>query len=165
MKAVGVSLVIATSSLMANSAMAAQKIGYVGTAYILQKMPQREAILAKLQKELKDDRAELEKISAEIKTKAEKIKRDEALLGENGVQKLKIEINSLQGEGKIKNEAYQKKAHELEYKARNEMLTLVQKSVEKIAKKEGYNMIIDAQSLQYSDPGLNITEKVLADLK
>ncbi len=71
MKAVGVSLVIATSSLMANTAVAAQKIGYVGTAYVLQKMPQREAILAKLKKDLKDDRAELEKISAEIKTKAE----------------------------------------------------------------------------------------------
>ncbi len=87
------------------------------------------------------------------------------MLGDDGVQKLKIEINSLQGEGKIKNDAYQKKAHELEYKAQNQMLQLVQKSVAKIAKKEGYTMIIDAQSLQYSEPGLNITEKVLADLK
>ena len=164
-KAAGISLVVISSSFFANAAEAAQKVGYIGTSYIVQNMPQREAIMSKLQGELKDDRAELDRISAAIQTKAQKIERDGALLGDDGIQKLKIEISSLQAEGKIRQDAYQKKAKALEYKARNETLSLIQKAVEKIAKKEGFDMVIDAQSLQYSKPELNLTEKVLAELK
>ncbi|GLO60178.1 chaperone protein Skp [Vibrio sp. MACH09] len=163
-KAAGISLVIGCS-FFANAAEAAQKVGYIGTAYIVKNMPQREAIMSKLQGELKDDRAELEKISADINLKAQKIERDGALLGAEGVQKLKIEISSLQAEGKIKQDAYQQKAQALEFQARNETLALIQKAVEKIAKKEGFDMVIDAQSLQYANPDLNLTDKVLAELK
>lgn len=164
-KAAGISLVVLSASMFANAAEAAQKVGYISTAYIVKNMPQREAIMTKLQGELKDDRAELERISAAINTKAQQIERDGALLGEDGIQKLKIDISSLQAEGKIKQEAYQKKAQALEFKARSQTLELIQKAVEKIANKDGFDMVIDAQSLQFAKPELNLTEKVLAELK
>lgn len=163
-KATAISLVMGCS-LLANAAEAAQKTGFIVTNYIVQKMPQREAIMSQLQGELKDDRAELNKISADIKTKSEQINRDGALLGAEGVQNLKIEISSLQAKGKIKNEAYNKKVQALEYKARNETLKLIQDAVEKIATKEGFDIVLDAQSLQYAKPEYNLTEKVLAELK
>jgi outer membrane protein len=164
-KAIGISLVVISSSFFANAAQAAQKIGYIGTAYIISKLPQREAILTELKGQLKDDQAELDKIRTSIQSKAQKIERDGALLGADGVQKLKIEISSLQAEGKIKGEAYQKKVQSLEYKARKKMIDLIQKSTKKVAEKEGYDLVIDSQSLQYVKTEFNLTEKVLADLK
>jgi outer membrane protein len=42
---------------------------------------------------------------------------------------------------------------------------LIQDAVSKIAEAENYDMVIDSQALQYSKPDLNLTEKVLAELK
>ncbi|WED21175.1 OmpH family outer membrane protein [Vibrio sp. JC009] len=164
-KAAGIGLVILSSSLFANAAEAAQKIGYVGTNYIIKQLPQRESIITDLQNELKDDRAELDKIGAAIKTKAQKIERDGALLGDEGIQKLKIEISSLQAEGKIKQEAFAKKAKGLEIKAKQEMMKLVQSAVDKVAEKEGYDIVVDGSMLVYATQDANLTEKVLAELK
>jgi outer membrane protein len=165
LKAAGLGLVILSSACFANSAGAAQKVGYIATNFIMSKLPQREAIMTKFQNELKDDRAELDKIRAEIQTKAEQIQRDGALLGEQAVENLKIEISSLQGKGKIKQEAFSKKAKAMEFRAQKEVLDLIQGAVKKIAEKEGFDMVIDSQSLQYAKPELNLTEKVLAELK
>lgn len=163
-KAAGISLVIGCS-FIATAADAAQKVGYIATSYIVKNMPQREIIMSKLQAELKDDAAELQKIDEDIKAKAEKVSRDGDLLGAEVVQNLEIEISALQAKGKIKSKAYQKKAKGLEYKARNETMALIQKAVEKIAEKEGFDLVVDAQVLQFAKPELNLTVQVLAELK
>jgi outer membrane protein len=138
-KAVGLSFVIVSSSFFANAAEAAQKVGYVSTAYIISKFPQ-------------------------IETKKQEILRNEELLGPQGVHKLEIEINNLSGEGKIKQEAYKKKVQRLQVQARQEMMALIQKATTKVAEKEGFDMVVDSQALLYSDEQSNLTEKVLAEL-
>lgn len=163
-KAIGISLIVVSSSFVANAAQAAQKIGYVSTGYIISKFPQREAIVKKLQAELKDDRAELDRIKAAIATKSQEIERDALLLGESGVQKLQIEISNLSGEGKIKQEAFNRKAQSLDRKSRQEMLAVIQKATTKVAEKEGYDMVVDSQMLLYSNQDSDLTQKVLAEL-
>ena len=164
-KAAGISLVVLTSSFFAHSAEAAQKIGYVSTAYLMSKLPQREAIIQKLQQENRDNEAELQKLEAKIKTKLEQANRDRELLGEEGLQKLEIELASLQKEGQLKAKSFTKARKEREFKAQREMTQLIQDAVAKVAEKEGYDMVIDAQALQYAKPDLNLTEKILAQLK
>jgi outer membrane protein len=163
-KAVGLSFVIVSSSFFANAAEAAQKVGYVSTAYIISKFPQIETINKKIEAEIKDDKAELERLGAQIETKKQEILRNEELLGPQGVQKLEIEINNLSGEGKIKQEAYKKKVQRLQVQARQEMMALIQKATTKVAEKEGFDMVVDSQALLYSDEQSNLTEKVLAEL-
>ncbi|UGA55501.1 OmpH family outer membrane protein [Vibrio sp. DW001] len=164
-RTVGLSLVVASSAFFVNAAEAAQKIGYVSTGYIISKFPQREAIVKKLQAELKDDRAELERLQASMTKKSQEIERNGALLGEEGIQKLKIEISQLNAEGQIKQDAYKKKAQSLDVKSRQQMVAVIQKATTKIAEKEGYDMVIDSQILLYSNEESNLTEKVLAELK
>jgi outer membrane protein len=164
-KAAGISLVILSSSFLAHSAEAAQKVGYVSTGYLMSKLPQREAIVKNLQQQNRDDQAELQKLEAKINTKIEQAKRDRELLGEEGLQKLQIEIASLQKEGQLKVNKFKKEQKEREYNAQREMGKLIQDAVTKIAETEGYDMVIDSQALQYSKPDLNLTEKVLAELK
>jgi len=164
-KAVGLSFIVLSSSFFANAAEAAQKVGYVSSVYLISKFPQREAIVKKLQAELKDDRAELERLRASIATKNQEIERNGAILGEAGVQKLQIEISNLSGEGKIKQEAFNKKAQSLDRKSRQKMIAIIQKATSEVAKKEGYDMVVDSQMLLYSNEESDLTQKVLAELK
>ena len=73
-KAAGVSLIVLTSSFFANAAEAAQKIGYINTAQVFQALPQREAVMQKMQKDFKGKADELKKIQSEAIRDAERIK-------------------------------------------------------------------------------------------
>lgn len=164
-KVLGLSVVVLSSAFFAQATEAAQKIGYISTGYIISKLPQREAIMKKLQAELKDDRAELEKIKASMDTKLQKIERDGELLGKEGIQKLQIEIRSLQAEGQIKKDAFNQKAQSLDIQAKQQMVGLIQDAAAKVAKKQGFDMIVDSQMLLFASDDSNLTEKVLAELK
>ena len=67
-KVAGLSLAVLTSSLVANAAQAAEKLGYVNTAKVFQTLPQREAIAKKLQSEFKDQKAQLDSLQKKIQT-------------------------------------------------------------------------------------------------
>lgn len=164
-KAAGVGLVVMTSSFFANAAEAAQKIGYVNTAQVFQALPQREVVLQKMQSEFKDKADELKSIQKQIQTKVEKLKRDGQLLGEDEVEKLRIEIGQLQSKFKIKGQALEQASARREAQEKQKLFKVIQDAVKKVSEKEGYDIIIDVQTMQYGKPEFNISEKVIAELK
>ncbi|MFA0088362.1 OmpH family outer membrane protein [Vibrio sp. 10N.286.49.B1] len=165
MKAAGLGLVILTSSLFANAAEAAQKIGYVNTLQVFQALPQREAVLQKLQNEFKDKAAELQAIQADAAKKMEKLQRDGELLGSEEVEKLRIEIGQLDSKYKIKGQALEKASQRREAEEKQKLFKVIQEAVEKVAKKEGYDMIIDIQAVGYAKEDFNISQNVIDSLK
>lgn len=165
MKAAGLGLVILTSSLFANAAEAAQKIGYVNTLQVFQALPQREATLQKLQNEFKDKAAELQAIQAEAAKKMEKLQRDGELLGTEEIEKLRIEIGQLDSKYKIKGQALEKESQRREAEEKQKLFKTIQHAVEKVATKEGYDMIIDIQAVGYAKEEYNISQKVIDSLK
>ncbi|GAL23695.1 outer membrane chaperone Skp (OmpH) precursor [Vibrio variabilis] len=165
MKAAGLGLVILTSSMFATAAEAAQKIGYVNTLQVFQALPQREATLQKLQNEFKDKAAELQAIQAEATKKMEKLQRDGELLGTEEVEKLRIEIGQLDSKYKIKGQALEKESQRREAEEKQKLFQTIQQAVEKVAEKEGYDMIIDIQAVGYAKEEFNISSKVIDTLK
>ncbi|WP_435532822.1 OmpH family outer membrane protein [Vibrio hippocampi] len=165
MQAAGLGLVILTSSLFANAAEAAQKIGYINTLQVFQALPQREAVAKKLQNEFKDKSAELKAIEASAGKKIEKLKRDGELLGADEVEKLRIEIGQLQSEFKIKAQAFEKEGQRREAEEHKKMLKTIQDAVDKVAKQQGYDIVLDAQAIGYAKDEFNISEQVIKALK
>ncbi|KAB0290913.1 OmpH family outer membrane protein [Vibrio fortis] len=165
MKAAGLGLIVLSSSFFATAAEAAQKIGYVNTAQVFQALPQREVVLQKMQEEFKDKAAELQSIQAEAQTKIEKLKRDGELLGPEEVEKLRIEVGQLDSKYKIKAQALEKASQRREAQEKQKLFKVIQEAVEKVAEKEGYDMIVDISTLQYAKPEYNISEKVIKSLK
>jgi outer membrane protein len=165
MKAAGLGLVVLTSSLFANAAEAAQKIGYVNTIQVFQELPQREAVLQKLQEEFKDKAAELQAIQAEAAKKMEKLQRDGELLGTEEVEKLRIEIGQLDSNYKIKGQALEKASQRRESEEKQKLFKLIQDAVKTVAEKEGYDIIIDIQAVGYAKPEFDISENVIKSLK
>ncbi|WP_164675362.1 OmpH family outer membrane protein [Vibrio rhodolitus] len=164
-KAAGLGLLVMTSSLFANAAEAAQKIGYINTAQVFQELPQREAVLQQMQKEFKDKADELKAIQAEARTKIEKLKRDGELLGQEEVEKIRIEIGQLDSKYKIKAQALEQASARREAQEKAKLFQVIQKAVKEVAEKQGYDMVIDITALQYSKPEYNISEDVIKALK
>ncbi|MDC0609885.1 OmpH family outer membrane protein [Vibrio sp.] len=164
-KAAGVSLVILSSSLFAHAAEAAQKIAYINTAKVFQSLPQREVALQKMQNEFKDKANELQSLKEEIKTKVEKLKRDSSLMNSDEVEKLRIDIGQLDSKYKIKAQALEKASSSREAEEKHKLFKIIQDAVAKVAKKEGYDMVIDVQTMQYGNPAYDISDQVIKQLK
>lgn len=165
MKAAGVSLLILSTSMFANAAEAAQKVGYINTAQVFQALPQREVVLQKMKSEFEDKAAELQSIQAEAKTKIEKLKRDASLMSQDEVEKLRIEIGQLDSTYKIKAQALDKASGQREAQEKQKLFKVIQDAVKKVAEKEGYDMIIDVNAMSYGKPEFNISEKVIKEIK
>ena len=142
-----------------------KKIGYINTARVFQALPQREVVLQKMQEEFKDKADELKSIQAEAKTKIEKLKRDGELLGPEEVEKLRVEIAQLDSKYKIKGQALEKASARREAEEKQKLFKVIQDAVKKVAEKEGYDIVVDIQTMQYGKPEYNISEKVIKTLK
>ncbi|WP_456296093.1 OmpH family outer membrane protein [Vibrio sp. AK197] len=164
-KAAGVSLVVLSSMLFANVASAAQKIGYINTAQVFQALPQREAVLQKMQSEFKDRADELKSIQAQAKTKIEKLKRDGELMNDDQVEKLRIEIGQLDSKYKVKAQALDQASKRREAEEKGKLFQVIQKAVKTVAERDGYDMVIDIQTMQYGKSEDNLSEKVIKELK
>ncbi|EOW9090292.1 OmpH family outer membrane protein [Vibrio cholerae] len=164
-KAAGIGLIILSSSMIANAAEAAQKIGYINTAQVFQALPQREVVLQKMQNEFKDKAAELQAIQADAKTKIEKLKRDGQLMGQDEVEKLRIEIGQLDSKYKIKAQALEEASARREAEEKQKLFKVIQDAVKKVAEQEGYDIVLDTSSMQYGKPEHNLSEKVIKAIK
>lgn len=164
-KAAGLSLVVLSTSLVAHAAEAAQKVAYVNTAQIFQELPQREAVLKNLQDEFKDKSAELKEIENKIKSKMEQARRDGELLGDDGVRKLQIEIAGLEAEYKLKGQSLERDGQRREAQEKQKLFKVIQDAIAVVAEREGVDMVVEAQALQYAKPELDLSQKVIDELK
>jgi outer membrane protein len=118
-----------------------------------------------MQEEFKDKADELKAIKAQAKTKIEKLQRDGELLGQEEVEKLRIEIGQLDSKYKIKGQALEQASARREAQEKQKLFMVIQDAVKKVAEKEGYDIIVDIQTMQYGKPEFNVTEKVIKQLK
>lgn len=164
-KAASVSLIVLSSALFAQAADAAQKIGFINTAQVFQALPQREVVLQQMQDEFKDKAAELQSLQAQAKTKIEKLRRDAELMSQDDVEKLRIEIGQLDSKYKIKAQALEQASARREAEEKQRLFKIIQDAVQKVAEKEGYDIIVDVSAMQYGKAQYNISEKVIQAIK
>lgn len=165
MKITGISLVVLTASLTAQAAQAAQKIGYVNTAKVFQTVPQVQAVEQKLEKSSKDKRAELDKLKKQIDTKVEKLKRDAQLMSTNDVDNLRIDIQSMQAKLEVKGKSFQADINKMKQEEMQKINVKIQAAIDKVAKKDGYDIVLNGQALVYATPSADITDSVIKELK
>lgn len=164
-KAAGLSLLVMTSSFFANAAEAAQKIGYVNTAQVFQQLPQREVVAQKLQDEFKDKSAELQAIQAKGKGKVEKLKRDGDLMSPEDIEKLRLEIGQLESELKLKAQSFDKLRQRRQAEEEQKLFKVIQDAIDNVAKKQGFDMIVDQQVVRFAKPEHDISKAVIDSLK
>ncbi|MBO0180938.1 molecular chaperone, partial [Vibrio parahaemolyticus] len=74
---------------------------------------------------------ELKSIQAQAKTKIEKLQRDGELLGQDEVEKLRIDIAKLDSEYKVKAQALEKASAQREAEEKAELFKTMQEAIKK----------------------------------
>ena len=144
---------------------AAQKIAFIDTAKVFQALPQREAALKRIQDALKDRKSELKGLKDEIEDKIDRLKRDSSLMSGSEVERLRIEIGQLDSTYKIKVTGLQEASSKKEEEEKSRLFGIIQDTAAKISKREGYDIVIDIQVVQYGNPAYDISDSVIEQLR
>ena len=145
-------------------AYAEQKIAFVNQAKLLQKAPQAEAARNKLQKEFSKRDKSLVSLQKQILKNEEKLKKDAAILSSAELNKLKRKITLLRRDLERDKLAFKE---DVSIRQNEELVKLqksVLKSIQTIAQKEKYDLII-SEGVIYASKQIDITDKILAELK
>ena len=145
-------------------AYAEQKIAFVNQTKLLQKAPQAKSARSKLQKEFGKRDKSLVKLQKEINKNATKLQKDAAILSTAELNKLKRKIVLLKRDLERDKAAFKE---DLSIRQNEELLKLqklVLQSIQTIAKKEKYDLII-SDGVIYVSKKVDITDKILAQLK
>ncbi|PSW12622.1 molecular chaperone [Photobacterium sanctipauli] len=164
-KAAGLGLVILSSSMYAQAAEAAQKVGYVATAQAMQQLAQRYGVAEKLRGEFKDRIDELRGIESRMKTKVDKMKRDGELMSSSERTKLQREMQSLESDYKLKAQALQEDQRRRGAEEEQKLVQKIRQAIQDVAKREGYDMVIDANAVLHANPQDDLSSKVISAVK
>lgn len=150
---------------MSTGAQAADKVGVVNIGQVLQKVPNRDAVEKQLENEFKSRDTELQNLGKALQTAVEKYQKDAPTM--NATQRANTEKDLV-----AKREAYAQKAQAFEQdfsrrqaEERNKIMKRVLDAVDAVAKKEGYDVILDANTVPYFADGKDITAQVQKQVK
>lgn len=152
----------AASLLLASSAFAAElKIGVVNYQEVMAKMPQRVAVLQKLDTEFTADKEKLVQLEKDIKYFQEKLKRDGSLMAPKEKTELEQKIGAQFQQYQAGLQAFQQKSAARQNEEMNKLVGLVQQTVDNIAAKGNYDLVLQKQSAVFSKPEFDITNVVV----
>ena len=157
-------LIIVSALMSANVIAAGVKIGVVSVERILTEAPQVDAVNTSMLERFGPQRDELQKAEKEITKMNENYKRNELVTTEDKLNELKKEII-------MKIQRLKQKEAQLTQEVgtvRNQELAVLQQQVrgiiDDIAKKGKYSLVL-SEGVAFSDPKLDITDKVLDRMK
>jgi outer membrane protein len=151
--------------LMAGSASAEMKIGYLDVTRVAEESPQYINARKSLQRELDKREQDLRAKAEQLKKLEEKFKRDSAVMSESEVRRLERDILSRQRKLKNSRDEYRDELSLRQNEERQKLLRKVAEVVRKIGKDEGFDLILTPESVAYFNPKIDISDKVLARLK
>ncbi|MFT5879522.1 MAG: outer membrane protein [Moritella sp.] len=155
-----------TLALVLGASFTATAAGYavVDAGKVLQQLPQREAVGKKMSEEFQPRMAELKQLQKALLELDQKAKRDVALMTQqektSTVRKLK-ELSSQLERKKSEFDEDRQRRGQIE---QNKLLMLVQKAVETVSQREGYDLVLAKQTILFVNPKLDISDKVIQEL-
>ncbi|AWK81161.1 TPA: OmpH family outer membrane protein [Photobacterium damselae] len=164
-KAAGLSLVILSSSMYANAAEAAQKIGYVATGQAMAQLAKRYNVQDKLRKEFSGRVNELRSLEKKMKAKIDKLKRDGAVMSDSDRTKLQRELASLESDYKLKAQALAEDQRRRGQEEEQKLVMKIRTAIDSVAKKEGYNLVLDANAVLFASKKDDLSQKVISAVK
>ena len=144
---------------------AAGKTAFINSKVLLEQSPQAVSANAELQKQFGEREQSLRKLAQEIQQMEKTYKTDSAVMSDE--QKKKAEDNIIQNKRRFQFEQQSLK-EDLQAKQR-ELLQKVQVSIksaiQEYGSKNGYDFIFTDASIAYASDAVNITDKILEELK
>ena len=163
-KVAGLSLAILGASF-SFAAQAAQKIGYVSTTTVLAQMAKKANLNTKLTNEFKSRVAEIQRLEKKLRTSVDKLKRDHAVMSDAARTKLQRDIQQQEANYQLKVNALREDQAKRGGEEQRKLVTKLQKTVQTIAAKKGYTIVLDKNALIYAVASDDLTNEVLKVVK
>ncbi|MBW8190886.1 OmpH family outer membrane protein [Neiella marina] len=142
----------------------ASGIAVVDLGRIVKNIPQSEATADLLQKEFSDRVVEIQNVEKQMASKQEEARRNEALLTDEQKIKVNRELQELEASLKLKAKALQQDGQRRQAEENKKIFILIQRAISEIAEKEGYDAVVDRQTILYAKPNSDISAKVVEHL-
>jgi outer membrane protein len=150
-----------TTALTSSVVSAAEKIGVVNVQGIFQSMPQAATIQETIAAEFKDKTEEVSRLEKDIKYYLEKNQRDAATMSAKEKTELESKIIALREEYTAKAQPLQQEIQARLKDEQNKLLGLIKQGIDSVAAKEKYDIILNANSVAYINPDLDVSKLVL----
>lgn len=150
-----------SATVLSSAAMAEQKIGAVNVQGIFQSMPQAATIQQDLAAEFKDKTEEVSRMEKDIKYYLEKNQRDAATMSAKEKSGLEKKINELREQYSAKAQPLQDEVQGRLKEEQNKLLGFIKQSIDVIAAKEKYDVILNANAVAFINPDNDISKQVL----
>ncbi len=160
-KAASLGLILSTASVAAH---ASQKVGYVIINAVMQELAESSDVSGRLQNEFKDRIGELQALEKRVQPMIEKLNRDGELMTQDERRKVEREIQSIEADYKLKAQALQEDQRRRGAEEEQQMVVKLRAAIEKVAEKEGYDLVVDANAVLYSDDAHDLSDKVIKAL-
>lgn len=146
---------------MSPIANAQQKIGVVNMQGVFQSLPQAAAIQQNIAAEFKDDFEAVSRLEKDLQYYMEKQKRDTATMSATEVDELNKKIGELRSEYATKAQPLQQNVQRRQGEERDKILGLIRQSIDNIAAKEQYDLVLSSNSVLYIDDTHNLSQQVI----
>lgn len=141
------------------------KVGVIDLQQLLQNLPQMKSIGDDLKKQFGDRQKKIMDAQAGFKKDAEDFKKNSAVMSDKdkqaATQKLIAQEQNL---GQMQS-SFQHDYMDAQNKAVNGLLEQIKGIVTKIAARDKYDLILVNASVAYSQPSMDVTQAVLAEMK
>ena len=155
------SLAVLFTMASVSAANAAQKVGVIDVQQVLQALPQVATIEETINAEFKDQMQDVQRLQSDGKYLVEKLQREEATLSEAQIKELQQQINEIGQKLQTVGQPLQQQMQSRTQEERGKLLGLIKQAIDGIAKKEGYDVVLNATAVPYSKPENDISQKVL----
>ncbi len=157
--------VCALAFLLTGYAFAGQlKIGVIDIREVATKSSDVAKAKTALMVKFKTRQQEIIKLQEQLKADVDKFKRDAAVMTKKDKQAQQQKILKERQEYALKGQAYEQDLAKEQQKMTNDFLKRVKNVVDKIAKKEKYDLILQKENVPYSSEALDITAAVIKQL-
>lgn len=160
-KVAGLSALILMGTAFSQVAYASQKVGYVMVEQVLEQLAQKSRIKEKLTSEFKGRVAEITRLKVKLEKGVQKLNRDGELMSDKDRVKLQRDLQSMDADYKLKVKAIQEDQRKRGLEEENKLIKKVKAAIDSVAKREGYDVVIDAKAILFASPGDNLSEKVI----
>jgi outer membrane protein len=150
-----------TTAMASSTVFAEQKMGVVNVQGIFQAMPQAASIQESIAAEFKDKTEEVSRLEKDIKYYLEKNQRDAATMSAKEKTELEGKIIALREEYTGKAQPLQQEIQKRLQEEQNKLLTLIKQGIDAVAAKEKYDVILNANSVAFVNPDLDVSKLVL----
>ncbi|MEX1222088.1 MAG: OmpH family outer membrane protein [Idiomarina sp.] len=150
-----------SAAMLSTAAQAQQRIGVVDVMRVFQELPQREQIAEQLQGEFQERFEEMRRIETRVNELRTKQQRDASIMSDAEKTQVDRELETLAAEAQLKGKALNEDTRRRQNEERNRLLMEVQQVIDKIAKDEGYDIVLQSNAVAYISDASDLSDEVI----